>query len=341
MSINKLALIRYKTIDVCLQNRQRKWTLDDLIDAVSEALYDYEGISSGVGKRTIQQDIQLMRSDKLGYNAPIIVLDKKYYTYENKEYSITKAKMNPSDLNKMKDVVALLKHFNGFSFFEEMSEMITRLEDRVISYQEDSSSLIQFETNPLLRGLEYLNPLYQATVRQIPIQIQYQSFKAQTPIESIYHPYLLKEYRNRWFLICKPKKGNTLLTLALDRMHGVKEIPEEKFIPYKGVAFNQYFSDLIGVTKSEKDRAHKVILFVDAKNLPYVITKPLHPSQVLLKEDEQGGIIRLDVILNFELEREILGFGEAMKVMAPAALKKRIQKRIELSLTSNLGIKYS
>jgi hypothetical protein len=66
MAINKLALIRYKTIDDCLRNRFRKWTLDDIIEKVAKTLYELEGITTGVSKRTIQADIQLMRSDKLG-----------------------------------------------------------------------------------------------------------------------------------------------------------------------------------------------------------------------------------------------------------------------------------
>jgi hypothetical protein len=53
MSINKLALIRYRTINECLRNRYRKWTLEDLIEKVSEVLYESEGIRSGVSKRTI------------------------------------------------------------------------------------------------------------------------------------------------------------------------------------------------------------------------------------------------------------------------------------------------
>ena len=89
MALNKNALIRYKTIDKCLQNNYRQWTLDDLIEACSDALYEYEGREVNVSKRTVQSDIQLMRSDKLGYNAPIAVFDKKYYKYENKDYSIT------------------------------------------------------------------------------------------------------------------------------------------------------------------------------------------------------------------------------------------------------------
>ena len=47
MPANKNALIRYKTIDNCLRNRYRRWTLDDLVDACCEALYDMEGITKG------------------------------------------------------------------------------------------------------------------------------------------------------------------------------------------------------------------------------------------------------------------------------------------------------
>ena len=81
MPANKNALIRYKTIDRCLRNRYRRWTLDDLVDACCDALLDIEGITKGVCARTVQMDIQIMRSDKLGYNAPIVVYDKIYYTY--------------------------------------------------------------------------------------------------------------------------------------------------------------------------------------------------------------------------------------------------------------------
>ena len=69
MPANKNALLRYKTIDNYLRNRQRRWTLQDLVDACSDALYDFEGIRKGISTRSVQLDIQMMRSDKLGYNA--------------------------------------------------------------------------------------------------------------------------------------------------------------------------------------------------------------------------------------------------------------------------------
>lgn len=332
MAVHKLALLRYKTIDDCLRNRFRKWTLEDLIEKVAEVLYDKEGISSGVSRRTIQADIQVMRSDQLGYNAPIVVTDRKYYCYSEKDYSITNAPISNADVDKMKEVLVLLKQFNGFSYFEDMSEMIARLEQNLRqSTHQSHSHGIHFEQNKQLKGLEHLNPLYQAILQEHSLLIEYQSFKARHSLQGIYYPYLLKEYRNRWYLICRGRKS-ALLTLALDRIIGFQELPNEKFQPYTGVDLERYFSDVLGVTKSEKERAHRVILQINGKQAPYVRTKPLHTSQQVLKEEaDQSILIRIDVILNFELERELLGFGECLKVLAPRILASRIRKRLKES----------
>lgn len=328
MATNKLALLRYKIIDECLQNRFRKWTLDDLIEKVSDALYEFEGIDSGVSKRTIQLDIQTMRSDSLGYNAPIVVVDRKYYTYEDPDFSIKNSPINDTDMEKLKEVVNILKHLNGFSQVDEMSEMIAKLDNNLLKRSSKAPDYIQMENNNRLKGIQFINPLYEAIKNKQPILIEYKSFKSQQASKEIYHPYLLKEYRNRWFLITRNNKFPHLLTLALDRIVNIHTLANEPFKQYEGIDFNRYFEDTIGVTKTEKDRAKKVVLWIDAKNAPYVKTKPIHPSQQVISETKEGTTFRLDVVLNFELEREILGFGENMIVLEPKELKKRIGKRL-------------
>ena len=151
MPVSRNALIRYKTIDTCLRNRFRKWTLEDLVDACSDALYEYEGIDKGISKRTVQMDIQLMRSEKLGYNAPIVVKDHKYYTYEDPEYSITNTPLSEQDLKVMSEAVELLKQFNGFSYFSGMGDIISRLEDHVTSVRQKTTPIIDFEKNKLFK----------------------------------------------------------------------------------------------------------------------------------------------------------------------------------------------
>lgn len=331
MALNKLALIRYKTIDDCLRNRFRKWTLDDLIEKVASTLYELEGITSGVSKRTVQADIQLMRSDKLGYNAPILVKDRRFYVYEDPAFSITKVPINRGDVDKMKEIVGVLKQFNAFNYFDEMSDMIARLENSLYKSTHQSGNHIQLEGNKKVKGLDCIPSLYKAILHKRPLLIEYKSFRAAEAKQQVYYPYLLKEYRNRWFLISRAKKGSVLLTLALDRIVEFQELPNEPFIEYAGVDFDRYYDDLIGVTKSEKDRAQKVILEFDNRHAPYVITKPIHHSQTVLGANEKTTFFRIDVVLNFELEREILGFGECVKVHAPRLLVHKIKKRLEVA----------
>lgn len=331
MPINKLALIRYKTIDTCLQNRFRKWTLEDIMEAVSDALYEYEGITSGISKRTIQLDLQNMRSEKLGYNAPIVVTDKKYYSYEEKGFSITNSPLTQQDLGTLNEVLEVLKQFKGFGYFQELNGMVTRLEDKLYKQQNKGKSYIDFEKNELLKGLKHIDPLHKGIINKKTIDITYQSFKASAPQNIVFYPYLLKEYRNRWFVLGTNKKAKAIMILALDRIVDFKELPSEKYIK-PDFDVSTYFNDVLGVTKMHNQRAQIVVMKIIKEHAPYVITKPIHPSQKILKEEPDGTIFSIEVIWNFELEREILGFGEQIQVLSPKRLTGKIQARMKQTL---------
>ena len=328
MPSNKSALIRYKVIDECLRNKYRNYTLNDLVDTVSDALYEYEGIDNGISVRTIQLDIQTMRSDKLGYNAPIIVFDKKYYKYDDENYSITNLPITSVDLDKMNEAVGLLRQFKGFSYFTELTDMISKLESKIHSSKNDGVSYIQFEKNDLLKGLEYIEPIHKAIINKKAIKIKYQSFKAKEESEHIYIPYLLKEYRNRWFvLIITGKNRKNVLTLALDRINSIEVLENETYIEHNQDFILNYYEDVIGVSKTLKHRASNIVLKINKQNYPYIVTKPLHSSQTIIEEQEDGIIFNIKVIWNFELEREIMGYGEMIEVISPERLKRKIERR--------------
>lgn len=131
MPANKNALIRYKTIDRCLRNRYRRWTLDDLVDACSDALYDMEGIAKGVSTRTVQGDLQMMRSDKLGYYAPIEVYDNKYYRYSDPDYSITNTPISTEDYNLIVRAVKTIEEYREDGDIEKLDEVLVRVKDKL------------------------------------------------------------------------------------------------------------------------------------------------------------------------------------------------------------------
>ena len=331
MPVTRNALIRYRTIDNCLKNRQRRWTLEDLIDACSESLYEYEGIDKGVSKRSIQMDIQFMRSDKLGYNAPIIVLEKKYYTYEDPDYSITNIPLTDQDLGKLTEVVEILRQFKGFSHFQELSGMVQRLENKIYAAKTNQEPVIDFEKNENLKGLQHIDTLYQAIIKKCAVELCYQSFKARSSSTFHFHPYYLKEYRNRWFVIGMKKKNTPILTLALDRIISIEPC-DAKYVPRGNFNLQSFLHQIIGVTVNPNGAPEKVLLQFDSETVPYVTTKPLHHSQEVVETLSNGVVIGLQVQLNFELEREILGFGDHVKVIAPEKLKRRIKETLEQAL---------
>ncbi len=331
MPINKLALIRYKTIDSCLQNRFRKWTLEDLMEACSDALYEYEGMTKGISRRTIQLDIQNMRSEKLGYNAPIIVTAKKFYSYEEKGYSITNSPLTQQDLGTLVEVLDVLKQFKGFGYFQELTSMVTRLEDKLYTHQHKGKSYIDFEKNELLKGLQYVDMLHKAIINKKTIDIRYQSFKAATAQNIIFYPYLLKEYRNRWFILGCSKAAKGVMILALDRIEHVKELRAEKYMKPE-FDVSTYFDDVIGVSKMPNQKPQLIAFKVNKQNAPYVITKPMHASQQVIREEKNGTVFTINVIWNFELERELLGFGEQLQILAPRRMQGKIRSRMKHAL---------
>ncbi|WP_066440092.1 helix-turn-helix transcriptional regulator [Chryseobacterium sp. CCH4-E10] len=322
MSSNKNALIRYKTLDKCLKNKYRKYTLEDLIDECSEALFEYEGKESFVSRRTVQLDLQNMRSEKFGYEAPIEVYERKYYRYSDPDYSIHNISVNESDLKAMNNAVQILKQFKDFSMFKEMNGVIQKLEDSI--HATNHKSIIHLDKNEQLKGLEHIDILYESIVSKKVLRILYKSFTAREANSFTVHPQLLKEYNNRWFLICVYK--GKMYNLALDRMEQIEHEEKAEYID-RNLDGDEYFKDIVGVTVSETMKPRYVVFFVDSSNAPYVKTKPFHRSQEIISENEEGTMFRICVQINYELERLLLGFGECLIVHHPKKLRMRMEEK--------------
>ncbi len=246
--------------------------------------------------RTIRLDLNAMRSDQLGYAAPIIVTNKKYYSYEDAAYSITNSPLTSQDLGILQEVSHLLRQFKGFTHFNEVSEMVNKLEDKIYSEQHQQASVIDFEKNELLTGIKWLDVLYKAIINQTTLQLSYQSFKARQASNIIFYPYLLKEYRNRWFVLGLKKAGKEILTLVLDRIHAVEKADHQKFVLPKKFESSAYFADIIGITKNFGNRPGKVRFKASRQQAPYITTKPIHPSQKVEEELADGIVFSITVI---------------------------------------------
>lgn len=318
MPANKNALIRYKTIDNCLRNTYKRWTLNDLVDACSDALYDCEGISKGVSVRTVQMDLQTMRSDKLGYNAPIEVYDQKYYRYSDPDFSIMNMPMSENDYQVLHEAVDMLRQLDNFEQFAEMSDVVSRLQDKLAISKHNRKPIVHFDNVPNLKGLKLLNPLYNYIAQRQSLRIMYQPFSARKPQQYVVFPYLLKEFRNRWFLFCSRATDLLMFNLALDRIVSVEPID----VPYRDnpqFDSEHFFDNVIGVTKNIGNKPQHITFRATREQSHYIATKPVHPSQKLVSCNPNDGsyIFSIDVVINIEMYSIMMSFGPGVKLLSP------------------------
>lgn len=331
MPVNKNALIRYQTIDRCLSNRQRRWTLVDLIAACVATLSEYEG-KTELSRRTLQLDIQAMRSGKLGYKAPIVVVDKRYYEYADPAFSINKSPVDARDLQQLWEAIKLLRQFPDFPHLQQLEDMAARLEDSIQIGPRDDRAVVDLEQNPDLEGLQWLPPLHQYILNQEVLKVSYQRF-GRKPMSHEVHPYLLKEYRNRWYLIAYHQYRREITTLALDRIRQLTPARGALFIPNTFFKPEEYYRDTIGVTVFPEAKPYTITIYASAHQTPYLQTKPLHHSQVLVRELPDGGsIFQLYLRLNYELYRSLLALGPELMVVSPKGLRLKMEKLFQESL---------
>ncbi len=193
MPLNRATLIRISTIDKCLQNHYRRWTIKDLIDACTDALAEFEGRSNPVSRRTFQNDLALMRSDRLGYNAPIVVRENKYYEYEDPDFSITHLPLNDEGLDALNSALDILRQLQGFPQLAQSIDTISKLNEQISRHTGASAPAMDMEHVTGYKGAKFIGDIYDAVRKQQTIFIEYQSFKARHPDSLAVYPYLRSE----------------------------------------------------------------------------------------------------------------------------------------------------
>ena len=121
--------------------------------------------------------------------------------------------------------------------------------------------------------------------------------------------------------------------MALDRMMNVLE-SKSMFIPNTSIDWDDYFEDMIGVTRPENTELEEVVLHFFGKTGNYIETKPIHGSQKHRRLADQTLEVSLNLLVNYELEHLILSYADSVKVLHPKWLAQKIKDRLKLAATN-------
>ncbi len=323
MSLNKDAYTRYRVIDKVLVNRKQA-SLAELRDACVEVL------GSPVSERTIVRDIENMRYDsRLNWNAPIAYdhAHRKYY-YRIKGYSIERLPLNEEEVESLMYASRMLEQFRKVDILENVEGAVQKIADHLRIRKDVSdneiSEYIDFEKVPEMKGSEFLGPLLNAIMKKKVLALVYQGFDKPRPYTHTFHPYLLKEYRNRWYVFGYNAYWGELRTYALDRIKSLSPKPMEDYREAEHPP-REYFRNIIGITRFDDSEPTKIILKFSKQQAPYILTQPLHESQQIIEKTDDYTIISLNVHPSPELEILLLGWHSEVEVLEPAEMRERVK----------------
>ncbi len=326
MPLNKHAVIRYRAIDKCLSNRGRTWNIKQLHEVVNAALFEYNG-SSGIAERQLKADIAFMKESQ-GHSAPIEhYRDSKLYLYRytDEKFSISNNGINSGEAEIMGEAVRFLSSFRGRPGFEMLDEIIPVMEDK-LGIKDLNKSFISYSDNIDYKGYNHIGRLRKAIQDKLVLEIEYKPFNKPKSIVKL-HPYHIKGYNNRYFLFGLNKVSvHEFDNLALDRIEKISA-SEEEYVESDN-NWSEYFDDFIGASNDEKVPVETIKLKFAPARYPYVITKPLHSSQVIPKNEPEG-IVLLKVKVNRELKQLIYSYGSDIEVLEPASLREEIKEEIK------------
>jgi predicted DNA-binding transcriptional regulator YafY len=335
MPANKYALLRYRIIDRCLKNTGKPYpSREDLRSACEEALYGSGG--DAISLSTIDKDIWAMKNEgELGYYAPIsFSRTHGGYFYEDPEYSISELSLGDEDLQALRFAVATLDQFKSVPIFSQYESAIEKLISRVnISPRPDEKGLdnfIQFEKSSVAKGTEWLGELLECIKTRTAVGIAYRKFQDNVLKQYLIHPYLLKEYDNRWYVIAWNEERKVTVTFGLERIEELKK-QKTKFDIQKNFNPDLFFKYSIGITENTSSPEVVRVSF-DAYAGRYLISQPLHPSQKIVEESPERVVLEWKILITEEVYSFILSHGNRAQVLSPMGLKSEIKNRLEQAI---------
>jgi predicted DNA-binding transcriptional regulator YafY len=300
----------------------------------------YEDGFPEVTQRCIEKD--LVSLEGAPFSAPIERYKKSgknCIAYSKRSFSIFTKELSDEEANLLREVLNTIGQFEGLDNFKWLADF------KIGLGLEERNPIISFSNNPYLQNSNLLGTLFDYISNEVVIKLSYHTFSDETIRSIVFHPYLLKQYNDRWFLLGAADSDKKILTFALDRIDKVEPLPEKKYIECPDDIYER-FEDIVGVTLYEERQVEHIVCWVSDASKGYVNTKPIHESYTPFKGEKEsqlheqypkleGGLFfSLDCIANYEPIRELCSYGKNLIVLSPQKIKNEILERAQEMLNN-------
>ena len=258
-------------------------------------------IEVGISARTLERDLREIRN-LVGINIEYSHSRRGYYIEDDNVFGKT----------------ALMRIVESFEMF------------RSLNMAQDLGNVLYHEKERP-QGTEQMYGLIHAIKNRLRIQFRYTKFTDQNTSYRSGNPYAIKEYSRRWYLLLQDDRDKKLKTFGLERMSAL-EITNERYPVSSQPNVEEMFAYCFGIILPTDDKPQEVILSFTPLQAEYVKSLPIHHSQKIVSETKNELRISLKVYLTFDLEKQLLSYGQEVKVIQPTILAEKIKERLKKAL---------
>lgn len=333
MGINKNSYQRHILLDKLLNSRKRWRSARELYLAMEEELRQ-ESLPT-VSYKQITRDLNDLREQHfapLNFHCKSYPDDDPGFVGYTEKFSLRNLKIDEKDIKLLEDSLEVFRGLVDFKDVLDLQNCVNRLSNKIRSRGKEGPRVL-FESHTQVDNLDYLSVIFNAVSRKVTLHVKYQPYGDDVRSYVVY-PYLLREYRNRWFLIGGIPEFSRPMTFAIDRIRHIEKVVEP-FVENSIFDPATYFENLIGVAPPYDSQPEKIRLKVFKQSADYVLSKPVHKGQSLVEECDDGSIIiELYLHINYEFKQVLLSFGAGIEVISPGPL--RHQLKVETARMSNI-----
>jgi predicted DNA-binding transcriptional regulator YafY len=322
VNLSKSAFRRYKVIDSVLRNPMKRFPrMADFIEACHAKLDFYPS------EETIQKDIANMRMPYPdGFDAPIRYnRSHRGYEYTDPDYALLGVSLRQEEIDAISEALDVIRYIGG----ARMSDKFNHAVEKILSLTLEGANteggstvpIIQTMVPPVSRGFEHIELIYKACREHIPLSFIHFSYKKRTFNHVILHPFMIKEFENRWYVIGHSEQHEGIRTFGLDRVTEPLLI-KQKYRQTDPHLVNSYLNDVFGVFPIPGAKKELIQVHVSQLGTHYFQAYPLHISQSIKKESEGTSFISFNLIASVELARYFLSQGRHLKIVKPKWLKE-------------------
>ncbi|MDE5838781.1 MAG: WYL domain-containing protein [Paramuribaculum sp.] len=181
----------------------------------------------------------------------------------------------------------------------------------------------------------YLESVLSALKEQRTLVFTYCPFSRSNPTRDVViEPYFIKLFKQRWYVIGRNVKEDSIKTYSLDRMSDAV-VGADSFEVPEWFDAEEYFSDTFGIVYS-RGEPKQVAIRTDSRQAKYFRALPLHSSQKEMVHDDYS-IFTYKLKLTQDFVQELLSYGPHLTVISPPELRAMMVTNLEESLRNYKG----